>query len=54
MTKYVNSYSVITLRDCDNDVYHELSHSRILHFSPTVYICILCVLLRITDESPEY
>jgi len=36
-----------------NDVYHKLSHSRILHVAHTMYICILCVLLRITDEFPQ-
>jgi len=36
-----------------DDMYHELSHSRVLHFAHTVYSCVLCVLLRIADEFPK-
>jgi len=35
-----------------NDVYHKLSHSRILHVALTMYISVLCVF-RITDEFPQ-
>jgi len=36
-----------------NHMYHELSHSRILHFAHTVYNCVLYILLRIADEFPK-
>jgi len=36
-----------------NDMYYELSHSRILHFAYSMYNCVLCVLLRIADEFPK-